>query len=140
MTTSNRGNDILIRLAGRNNGEPATVETLADWLESGECPADAIRDAAWSTLELAEKTGEWEEPEPAKDTAASATITLDPERDQAVVDYRRYRLSPSGTSIPPSRPSRTQSNAPTCPCCGTGCPRTRGPETAFPWKYCISLG
>ena len=96
MTTSNRGNDILIRLAGRNNGEPVTVEMLSDWLESGECPADVIRDAAWSTLELAEKTGEWEEPEPVEDTAASAAIMVDPENDQVVVEYRRYKLSLSG--------------------------------------------
>ena len=58
MTTSESGDGILVRLARRNGGDITTVPALADWLESGECPADAIRSAAWSTLELAAKSGD----------------------------------------------------------------------------------
>ena len=59
MTTSDSGNAILSRLAARNDGETTTVEALAQWMVSGECPPDVIRSAAWSILELITKSEGW---------------------------------------------------------------------------------
>ena len=59
MTTSDSGDAILTRLAKRNDGESTTVEALAEWLVSGECPPDIIRSTAWSILELITKSEDW---------------------------------------------------------------------------------
>ena len=59
MTTSEIcGNEILLRLANRNSGAEISVAELADWLESGECPADVLRAGAWSALELGVRSGD----------------------------------------------------------------------------------
>ena len=52
MTTSDSGDAILSRLAKRNDGDITTGRDLADWLESGECPADVTRTAAWAMMDL----------------------------------------------------------------------------------------
>lgn len=58
MATSETGDSILVRLADRNGAAVTTFQALAGWLQSGGCPSDVIRSAAWSTLELAAKSGD----------------------------------------------------------------------------------
>lgn len=52
LATSDTGDAILARIAGRVDGESTTLRQLSEWLNSGHCPGDVARSAAWSTLEL----------------------------------------------------------------------------------------
>ena len=117
--TSESGDAILKRLADRSASEVTTVVELAGWLDSGGCPGDAARRAAWSTLELVAKSHEgldldslgadesggdpdldrgrmFKEIVLPDNPATVAAITLRAEEDAVVIHYRSRVSSPDG--------------------------------------------
>ena len=59
MTTFSGADEILFRIAKRDDGETITADTLSDWMQSGECPGNVIEAVAWSVLELLTKRSKW---------------------------------------------------------------------------------